>query len=127
MDRKMQKTHYTAFLAAILITACLGAGMLIIGGSALLNRNGVPVASSASEATATAQVQSTQDAQIQQLQDLVAQYQSREAQYQKELQTAGQNLQQVNAQLQQYQMILMALQSRGMIAINPDGSISVPR
>lgn len=123
----MKKTYYTAFLAAFLITGCLGAGMLVIGGSALLNKNGVPVASSAAQATATARVQTTEQAQIQQLQDLVTQYQSREAQYQQELKAAGQNLQQANAQLQQYQMLLMALQSRGLIAINPDGSISVAR
>ncbi len=121
------KKQYSALLAAFLITACMGLGMLLFSGSALLNRHGAPVANSAAEATATAQASSAEQAQIQQLQDLVNQYQAREAQYQQELQTAGNNLQQANAQLQQYQMLLMALQNRGILSISPDGSISISR
>ena len=121
------KKHYTALLAAFIITACMGVGMLLIGGSALLNKHGVPVASSAAEATATAQARTAEEAQIQQLQGLVTQYQQRETQYKQELQAAGDNLQQANAQLQQYQMLLMALQNRGLLSIGPDGSISIAR
>jgi predicted Rossmann fold nucleotide-binding protein DprA/Smf involved in DNA uptake len=119
--------HYMAYLAAFLITACMGASMLLIGGSALFNRNGEPVENSASAAASTTQARSAEQAQVQQLQSLVNQYQARETQYQQELKTAADNLQQANAQLQQYQMLLMALQNRGLISINPDGSISVAR
>ena len=121
----MKNTHYTAFLAAFLITACMGVGMLLIGGGAFLNRHGVPVNSSAGAAVAPGQ-DGTQ-AQIRQLQDLVQQYQGRETQYQQELQAAGKSLQEANSQLQQYQLLFMELQNRGMIAINPDGSISLAR
>ena len=119
------KKHHTALLSALIITVCIGSGMFLIGANAFLNKNGVPVASSPAQATATAQIQSAEQAQIQQLQDLVSQYQSREAQYQSELQTAGQNLQQANDQIRQYQMVLLALQNRGYIQIDEDGRIFV--
>ena len=118
------KKQYTALLAAFAITICIGAGMLLISVSALMNKNGVPVADSPAAATATAQVKSAEQAQIQQLQSLVTEYQTREVKYQSELQIAGQNLQQVNNQIRQYQMLLMALQSRGYITIDSNGQIT---
>jgi uncharacterized protein YlxW (UPF0749 family) len=89
-----------------------------------LNKNGVPVANSLTEATATAQVKTAEEAQIQQLQNLVSQYQARETQYQNELNTAGQQLQQANDQIRQYQMVLTALQNSGYIQIE-DGQIFI--
>jgi hypothetical protein len=119
------KKHYAALLSAFVITAFVAGGMFLISANALLNKNGVSVASSPAQATATAQVQSAEQAQIQQLQGLVAQYQSREAQYQSELKTAGQNLQQANDQIRQYQMVLLALQNRGYIQIDENGQIFI--
>ncbi len=118
------KKHYTALLAALVITLCISAGMFLISANALMNKNSVPVANSSAQATATAQVQSAEQAQIQQLQDLVAQYQTRETQYQNELQNAGQNIQQARDQIRQYQLILQALQQRGYIEID-DGQIFI--
>lgn len=118
------KKHYTALLAALAITICMGAGMFLVSANALMNKNGVPVANSPAQATATAQVQSAEQVQIQQLQDLVAQYQTRETQYQNELQTAGQNIQQSQDQIRQYQLILQALQQRGYIEID-DGQVFI--
>ena len=120
------KKHYTAILAAFLITMCMGAGMLVVSASAYLNKNGLPVANSAAEATATAAVASAQDAQLRQLQSLVDQYQAREVKYQNELATASQQLQAANAQVQQYQFVMTALQNRGIINIDRNGRISVP-
>ena len=119
------KKHYTALLAAFLMTLCVGGAMLAVSASALLNKNGVQVADSPAAATATAQAKTAEEAQIQQLQDLVSQYQAREAQYQSELQTASQNLQQANAQLQQFQMLLQALVNRGVISVGRDGSVLI--
>jgi peptidoglycan hydrolase CwlO-like protein len=119
------KKHYTALLAAFAITICIGAGMLLISASALLNTNGVPVADSPAAATATAQVKTAEQAQIQQLQSLVTQYQTREVKYQSELQTAGQNLADIQNQIQQYQMLLMALQNRGYISIDQSGRVII--
>jgi uncharacterized protein YlxW (UPF0749 family) len=121
------KKHYTALLAAFIITMCVATSMFLVSGSALLNKHGSPVANTPAEATATAQVKSQEEAQIQQLQDLVTQYQNREKQYQQELQTAGQNLQEAQAQLQQYQMLVAALQNSGVISITPDGRVSIRR
>jgi len=120
------KKQYTALLAAFAITICMGAGMLMVSGSALLNKNGIPVADSPAAATATAEVKTAEQAQIQQLQGMVTEYQTREVKYQSELSTAGQQLQQANDQLRQYQMLLAALQSRGIITIDSSGRIGIP-
>ncbi len=119
------KKQYTALLAAFLITICVGAGMLLVSGSALLNKNGLPVANSPAQATATAEYKSAEQAQIDQLQQLVAEYQTREEKYQNELANAGQQFDQANNQIRQYQMILLALQSRGLISIDQDGRVIV--
>ena len=120
------KKQYSALLVAFAVTICMGAGMLLVSGSALLNKNGVPVADSPAAATATAQVATAEQAQIQQLQSLVTQYQTREVKYQSELQSAGQGLQQANDQLRQYQMLLAALQNRGVITIDSNGRVGIP-
>jgi hypothetical protein len=116
------KKQYTALLIAFAVTVCMAAGMLLVSGSALMNKNGIPVANSPAEATATAEIKSVEEAQIQQLQNLVTEYQTREVQYQNELQSAGQQLEQANGQ---YQMVLMALQNRGYIMIDSNGQITV--
>ncbi len=119
------KKQYTALLAAFAITICIAAGMLLVSGSALLNKNGIPVADSPAAATATAEVRTAEQAQIQQLQSMVTEYQTREVKYQSELQSAGQDLQKANDQMRQYQMLLMALQNRGYITIDRNGQISI--
>ena len=120
------KKQYTALLAAFAITICMGAGMLLVSGSALMNKNGIPVADSPAAATATAQVKTAEQAQIQQLQSLVTEYQAREVKYQSELSSAGQQLQQATDQLSQYQQLLMALQNRGVIRIDANCRVSIP-
>jgi peptidoglycan hydrolase CwlO-like protein len=119
------KKQYTALLVAFAVTICMGAGMLLVSGSALLNKKGLPVANSPAQATATAVVISAEQAQIQQLQSLVTQYQTREVKYQSELTSAGQQLQQTSNQIRQYQMLLMALQNRGYITIDSSGQVTV--
>jgi hypothetical protein len=56
---------------------------------------------------------------------MVTEYQTRETKYQNELQSAGQDLQRANNQMQQYQQLLMALQNRGYINIEPNGQITI--
>ena len=120
------KKQYTALLVAFAVTFCMAAGMLLVSGSALLNKNGLPVANSPAQATATAEAKSAEQAQLQQLQSLVTEYQTREVKYQNELSTAGQQLQQANDQLRQYQMLLAALQNRGIITIDSSGRVGIP-
>jgi len=125
-----------ALIAAFIVTALVGFGMLAIGVSAAFNPNSAPVSDSPDSpalavgaADASAQSGSSNDpiaqyqnrerqyqAQIAQLNNLIAQYQNREKQYQAQLNQA-------QTQAQQLQAILDELQSRGIIRIQSDGTI----
>ena len=119
----MKKTP--AIIAAFIMTVVIGLGMLLIGANALFTPDSVAQAGAPGSADGSAALASAE--QVQQLQSLVAQYQEREKQYQQQLDQAKQTLNQANTQLQQYQQVLQALQQRGLITINRDGSISIPR
>ncbi len=126
------KKQVMALLAALIMTACVGVSIFAIGGAALINKNGVPVANSVSQASEISSVSSSQQDQIAQLQDLVSQYQDREQQYQQREQQLQEQLSQANTQvqqdqqmLQQVQILLSALQQRGMIKITNDGRIFI--
>jgi uncharacterized protein YlxW (UPF0749 family) len=117
------KKHITALLAAFLITLIVGMGMVVIGGNAALNKNSVPLQDSPN----ASQVSAADPAnQLQQLQDLVAQYQQREQQYQDQINAAQQQLDQANATLQQYQRLLNFLVERGVIQVDQNGRIFIP-
>lgn len=109
-----------AVIAAVMITGLVGLGMLAIGVNAALNPNTVAVSNAPGDppAPAVAATSSQTQTQINHLQDLIAQYQNREKQYQAELNQA-------DTQLQQYQALLAELQRRGLIRINSDGSIQL--
>lgn len=108
------KKQIQALVAAILVTAVIGLGMLAIGVNAALNTNTVPVSDSPSVAAAANDSQiSAQDSS-----GLIAQYQDREKQYQSQLSQA-------TAQAQDLQNILNELQRRGIIRINSDGTIQL--
>ena len=110
-----------ALAAAVIITTLVGLGMVAIGVNAALNPNTVAVSDAPGDPSQSVSAASPDaQAQVRQLQDLVAQYQDREKQYQAQLSQAS-------AQLQQYQQLLMELQRRGLIRINGDGSILLPR
>jgi peptidoglycan hydrolase CwlO-like protein len=107
-----------ALLTALLITAAIGAGIFVIGASALTNRNTVALQDAPAQAGTTLTSDSTVDtttaaAQIQQLQ---AQVNAAQAQ-----------LEQANGQLQQYEQLIVALQQNGVIDISPDGRVTIPR
>lgn len=125
-----------ALIAAVIVTSLVGFGMLAIGVSAAFNPNSAPVSDapdssapaisagdaltqSNSENDLLAQYQNREkqyQAQITQLNNLIAQYQSREKQYQSQLNQA-------NTQVQQLQAVLDELQRRGIIRIQSDGTI----
>ena len=126
------KKQFTAILAALLITACVGASIFAIGGAALLNRNTATLADSSSQVTVISDSSLSQQDQVAQLQDLVSQYQGREQQYQQREQQLKDQLAQSNAQIQQDQQLLQqvqgllaALQQRGLIRISDDGRIFI--
>ncbi len=123
-------------MAALIITTCVGVGIFAISGAALVNKNGTTAANSPAQASTSAAVLNSpqQSAQIAQLQSLVSQYQDREKQYPQREQQLQSQLDQANAQvqsdqqtIQQAQMILSALQQRGLIRITSDGRIFITR
>jgi peptidoglycan hydrolase CwlO-like protein len=145
----------SAILAALIITGLIGLAILLIGANALFNKSGLtilnspasalaaaadPVASNPETSSSTAAAtqasadQAASAAQIQQLQNLISQYQQREKQYQDQLDQAkqqisqaSQQIDQANGQLQQYQGLFQELVRRGIITIGTDGNIYVPR
>lgn len=125
----MKKTP--ALIAAFVMTLIVGLGMLLVGANAYFNPSSVALASSSSANTADVSTTATSSAdsagQLQQLQSLVAQYQSREQQFQQQLNQLQQQLTQSNTQSQQYQQLITELQRRGIIQVNQNGQILIPR
>ena len=119
-------------IAATFITGIVAVGMVGIGVNAVSNPNSVAVSDSPANTAQTAQAASSAatsaasdqaTAQINQLQNLIKQYQSREQQYQTEIKSLSQKLSDANAVADQAQQILQALQERGIIQITRDGRI----
>jgi len=128
------KKSLVASLIALLMTACVGTSIFVIGGAALLNKNGVPASNSQAQASEISNVSSSNQTQINQMQNLISQYQDREKQYQQREQQLQDQLAQANAQLQQDQQtiqqvrsLLGALQQNGLITISNDGRIFINR
>ena len=126
------KKRFSAILTALLITVCIGASILAIGGGALLNRNTAPLVDSSSQVSLISNSSSSQQGQVTQLQDLVSQYQDREQQYQlreqqlkDQLSEANTQIQQDRQMIQQVQSLLGALQQRGLITVTNDGRIFI--
>jgi peptidoglycan hydrolase CwlO-like protein len=145
----------SAILAALIITGLIGLAILLIGANAMFNKNGLSIlnspvnaqaapadppatnqdsSSSNAAATQVASDQSASAAQIQQLQNLVSQYQQREKQYQDQLNQAkgqisqaSQQIDQANTELQHYQGLIQELVKRGILLIGNDGSIYIRR
>jgi hypothetical protein len=114
--------HFSALFTALIITAIIGLGIVVIGVSALTNTNTVSLQNSprsnlnsndptgASNNSAGSIPSSSTD--IHQLQQQVDSLQSQ--------------LGQANHALQQYQSLLMALQQRGVLYIDQTGNIYLP-
>jgi TolA-binding protein len=112
-----------AMIAAVIVTGIIGACILLVGASALLNPNSVPASNSADEPAAVANLTAGDPqtlAQVNQLKDIVGQYQNREKQYQSQID-------QLNGQVKQLQGIMTELQRRGVIRILNDGTIQLGR
>jgi septal ring factor EnvC (AmiA/AmiB activator) len=122
-----------ALIAAFLTTFVIAIAMILVGANALFNPNSVPVSASPTSVSANGSSgvvevsANTGGNQLQQLQDLIAQYQSREQQYQQREQQLQQQLNDATTQVQQLQSVLQQLQQIGVIRIGANGQISVPR
>lgn len=127
------KKPITAALAALLMTVCVAASIFAIGGAAMLNKNGVSSSNVPAQASSGGDQNAPQQAsQVDQMQQLIAQYQDHEQQYQQREQQLQQQLAQATSQvqvdqqtIQQFQALLSALQERGVISITNDGRVFI--
>jgi hypothetical protein len=126
------KKQIPALIAAILITACVAIAMLGVGLNALLNKNSVAAANTNANAAQVSQVSASDQAQIAQLQARIQEYQQREEQYKQLLQQSQTQLQDAQTQVQQaaevqkqFTAFLQALQQRGIIRIQGDGTVMI--
>ncbi|MBE0697832.1 MAG: hypothetical protein IH586_13000, partial [Anaerolineaceae bacterium] len=117
-----------ALIAGIITSALIVLMMLVVGVNLLLNPNIVAEASAPGDPAAALTSGSSSDlAQVQQLQARIAEYQARENQYQSQLNQLETNLQQANDTLQQYQQLVDTLQQIGIIRVDANGQIMLPR
>ena len=127
--RYEMKKPFMAVLIALLVTACVGVSIFAIGGAALVNKNGVTPSNSPAQASNASTVNSSQVDQLQalvsQYKDREQQYQQREGQLQQQLAAANTQIQEDRQTLQQVQMLLGALQQRGLIRLTNDGRIVI--
>jgi peptidoglycan hydrolase CwlO-like protein len=117
----------SALIAAFIMTGVIGFAMFSIGANALANKNTLPITNTPTSASAAGSTQAATQPQIQQMQQVINQYQSRDQQYQQQVNQLIQQVNQDNAQVQAYQQLLMELQQRGVIIIRSDGTILIPR
>lgn len=117
------KKQIPALIAALLITGIVAGVMFLTSLNAYFNKSGVAVASNAAAISQISQTTDIQKVQIAQLQGRVQEYQKREQQYEAMLQQDQLQLQQNQMQLQQFKSFLLALQQRGIIRIQNDGSV----
>ncbi len=113
------KKNIAPLFAALIVTAILGLGMFFIGENAI-------------NASAAASPSTISDETAVQLQEILVAFQTREIQYQNELNQAITEIGVINAQLsvanqqiQEYENLLQELQNSGVISIAPDGTVSV--
>jgi signal transduction histidine kinase len=110
--------HASAITTALIITAIIGLGIMVIGVSAFTNKNIVPLQNSPNASTANSSVNTDQSSssassQVQQLQQQVNDLQSQ--------------LSQASQVIAQYQNLLQVLQQRGVISIDSNGNIYLPQ
>ena len=114
--------HASAITTALIITAIIGLGIMVIGVSAFTNKNVVPLQNSPNASSAnpmrtqaynSSQSSASTSAQVQQLQQQVNDLQSQ--------------LSQASQVISQYQNLLLVLQQRGVISIDSNGNIYLPQ
>jgi signal transduction histidine kinase len=120
--RESNMKHASAITTALIITAIIALGIMVVGVSAFTNKNIVPLQnspnasidnSSANTTTNTAQSSASTSSQVQQLQQQVNDLQSQ--------------LSQASQVIAQYQNLLLVLQQRGVISIDSNGNIYLPQ
>lgn len=115
-----------AIIAAFGVTCLVGLMMLVVGVNAYFNPNSVAVDNQPGDAAQIAVTGNPVD-QVQQLQARIQEYQAREQQVQQQLNQASQQIEQANSELNQYQQLIANLQEMGVVRIDRDGNVSLPR
>jgi hypothetical protein len=115
----MNYKQLTAIAAAGAMTLCTGLAMLAISGFSTLSQP--PSAAALPTGSTVVNTSLSSDPQVQQLEQAVTQYQTREQQYQQALNQAQTQLSQDQQQLQQYQQLFTMLQQQGVITLRQDG------
>jgi predicted PurR-regulated permease PerM len=116
LQRKTSMKQLSALFSALIITAMIGLGVLIIGLSAFTNQNTVAVQNSATDRTANTNVVASSASTSSETEQLRLQV--------SDLQT---QLDQATQTVQQYQNLILALQQRGVISITQDGRVFIPQ
>jgi DNA repair exonuclease SbcCD ATPase subunit len=129
------KKQLPALLAAIFMTGIIALVMVVTSANALFNKDVVDNANTSSAVTpnpaaAVSSSSALDQAKIQQLQARIdeyaareKQYQQREQQFQQTIQSNQDQVQQAARAIQQVKQLLTALQDRGLIRVQDDGSI----
>jgi putative salt-induced outer membrane protein YdiY len=103
------KKHLSAILAALVITSVIGFGIFTIGVSALTNKNTVPIQNTPASATSAMGSNTPADPPGTSTNTLQSQ------------------LNQDNTVIQQYQSLIQVLQQQGLIVVDQNGNIYIPR
>lgn len=111
------KKSISAFVAAVLVTGLLAGVMFLIGRDAF--------GTSAAKAEAVAASTPVAVDTVAQYEQIIKQFQAREAQYQSQIAQATDQINTANQQIQQYQSLLQQLQSTGLITMGSDGNVTV--
>jgi len=126
------KKQLPALIAAILMTSIIALVMVVTSANALFNTNSVDPSNSQTTNVSAPADSNSNAAQIQQLQDRIneyaqreQQYQQREQQLQQTIQSDQQQVQEAASEIQQIQQLLAALQQRGLISIQRNGTILI--
>ena len=127
--------HASAITTAIIITAVIGLGILVVGLSAFTNKNIVPLQNSPNSSTTSSAVNSSStnssaNSSTSNSSANSASSSTSAADIQKleqEITTLQSQLGQANQMVQQYQNLLIVLQQRGVIRIDQNGNIYLPQ
>lgn len=116
-----RKKHVPALIIAFGMTALVAVAMIALGANALFNQN----ITSAEAAPAVTEIVIPEDASFDDLQAIITEYQTREAQYQAELTQAAEQLSEANGKVQQYEALITELQTMGVITMDANGQVTV--
>jgi len=119
--------HASAITTAIIITAVIGLGILVVGLSAFTNKNVVPLQNSPNSSSINSAVNSSTNSSTANNVGSSSSSATQVQQLQQEITNLQSQLSQASQMIQQYQNLLLVLQQRGVINIDQNGNIYIPQ